>query len=127
MKRIAMATVAIAGLATPVLAQPQSPVIDPAWFVGVWSDKQDCSVTASFQPGGRYVTAAGEARWAIERGNVLVLSNGERRQEVPIERVNDRQIRMISNNVISYRCPASAAPRPAASNRPAPPPGIPRQ
>ena len=100
---LAAAMLAAAAAAHAQPAQP-SRVISADWFAGTWSDRADCSVPVEFLRDGRYVTPNGEARWAIERGNVLVLISSTQRQEIPIERINDRQVRMISNGVVSYRC-----------------------
>lgn len=104
---LAAFSLAAAG-AAPAAAQ-SGRVISPDWFAGTWSDNADCSEPVQFYRDGRYRTPAGdEARWRIERGNVLVLEGAGGRQELAIERIGERQIRTIDGGVNSYRCDSRA-------------------
>lgn len=110
LKMLAAACLAASILLSPAMAQPGR-AIDPDWFVGSWSDKADCSEPVQFFRDGRYRTWLGtEARWRIERGNVIVLEGSAGRQELAVERVNDRQLRTVDGGIPSYRCDGVAAP-----------------
>ena len=109
LKAVTAAGLAASTPASPALAQNRT--ISPDWFAGSWSDNADCSQAVQFYRDGRYRTAAGaEARWRIDRGNVLVLDGAGGHQELAIERVSDRQIRTIDGGINSYRCDGVAAP-----------------
>lgn len=97
-------------LLSPAAAQQPGRAVSPDWFAGTWSDQPDCSEPVQFYPDGRYRTASGaEARWRIERGNVLVLEGAGGREELAIERVNDRQLRTLEGGINAYRCDGTAS------------------
>lgn len=103
------ASLSAASALSPAAAQQPGGAISPDWFAGTWSDKADCSEPIHFFRDGRYRTYTGaEARWSIERGNVLVLTGAGGREELPIERVSDRQVRTVEGGISSYRCDSVA-------------------
>ena len=107
LKVMIAASLSMTAAASPAAAQLPSRTISPDWFAGMWSDNPDCSAAVQFFRDGTYRTSTGaQARWRIERGNVVVLEGPGGREELPLERVDDRQLRHIESGVSSYRCDA---------------------
>ena len=85
-------------------AREASSDITEDWLIGTWSDFRDCSQPFTLTSDGVLRVGAGTGRWRLE-GNVVIFENDSgRSQRLPIEKVNEDELRLTTTGRSSYRC-----------------------